>query len=169
MPPPRIVARPAFRVTGKKTWISGQDNAIFGRFWQQCQADGLFEQLKRLTGLRAGAQTGGSTLGVSLVGDDPANRAFDYLIGVETVGEIPSGDLVTHPVPACRWAVFECRGAMPDALVAAEMYAFMEWLPASGFVHARAPEIEVYPPANDLGGGQIDCEFWLPIEEKKNG
>ncbi len=119
--------------------------------------------MKQVSGLKAGAQTGGSTLGVSLVGRDPSNRDFFYLIGVEYLAGAPTFDLEVHDVPASQWAVFECRGKMPDALVASEMYAFMEWLPASGFQHAFAPEMEVYQPDNELGNGEIYCEYWLPV------
>jgi AraC family transcriptional regulator len=41
------------------------------------------------------------------------------------------------------------------------MQAFMHWLPTSGFRHASAPELEVYPP-DDAAGGVL-VEFWLPI------
>ncbi len=47
---------------------------------------------------------------------------------------------------------------MPEALIDAEMYAFTQWLPASAYRHANAPELEVYP-ARD--GNPV--EFWLPI------
>jgi hypothetical protein len=32
----RLIERPAFEVIGRKTWIGGQDNELFGRFWQEC-------------------------------------------------------------------------------------------------------------------------------------
>ena len=35
----RLIELPAFEVLGKKTWISGQDNALFGRFWEQCRSE----------------------------------------------------------------------------------------------------------------------------------
>jgi len=60
--------------------------------------------------------------------------------------------------------VFECRGNVPASIVEAEIFAFTQWLPASGFVHAQAPEMEVY-----LEGANEDdyiCEFWLPVQRK---
>jgi hypothetical protein len=44
----RLVERLAFEVLGKKTWISGQDNELFGRFWDQCTGSGLFKQFEAL-------------------------------------------------------------------------------------------------------------------------
>lgn len=165
---PRIVERPAFDLLGKKTWIAGvEDNDAFGRFWEQARAEGLFALLERIGGLRPGPQTGGVTLGVSRVEKDPANRAFYYMIAIENPSRVTLEELESFRVPAAAWAVFPCLGPLPDAIVAAEIYAFTQWLPASGFVHALAPEMEVYPP----NSGESDspahiCEFWLPIARR---
>jgi AraC family transcriptional regulator len=160
----RIVDRPAFLIAGKSVYISGPDNAQFGRFWQECQADGLMGQFERMTGFRPGAQTGGATLGVSRVEQDPNKRDFHYMIAVEAAdGAADESGLESYTVPACRWAVFECHGPVPEAIVAAEIYAFSQWLPASGYTHAFAPEMEVYPPASEAQGSEPYTEFWLPI------
>ena len=42
-----------------------------------------------------------------------------------------------------------------------EIYAFTQWLPASGYAHANAPEMEVYLPG--VSGAEYVCEFWLPV------
>ncbi len=159
----RSVTRPAFKVAGKKTWIGGQDNEAFGLFWEQCRQDGLFDTLGQVSGMLPGAQTGGVTLGVSLVAEDPANRAFYYLIGVELPEGADASGLEVYEVPAAQWEVFECRGQVPQSIVEAEMYAFMEWLPASGLEHAAAPEMEVYP--NGESSADYLCEFWLPVRK----
>jgi AraC family transcriptional regulator len=160
----RVLERPAFDVVGKKTWISGQDNSLFGTFWQRCRAEGLFAAFERVSGLRAGKQSGGVTLGISAVEQDPAKREFYYWIAVENPEGRAEAGLETYRVPASQWAVFECHGKVPDAIVEAEMYAFMEWLPNSGFVHANAPEMEVYLPGSDGSSEDSTCEFWLPIK-----
>ncbi len=162
MVPYRIVDRPAFTVAGRSTWIGGPDNEQFGRFWAQCQSDGTFDRFQALTAMSPGPQTQAHVLGVSRVEADPSHREFTFLIGVEVPADAATGELEQVTVPACRWAVFEAHGPVPEALVAAEMAAFMEWLPTSGYVHARAPEMEVYPPSPD---GQPYCEFWLPITQ----
>ncbi len=161
----RIIDRPAFTIIGRQTYISGPDNTQFGRFWERCRAEGLldvFNQIKQASGVLAGAQTSAAVLGVSRVEKDPARRDFDYMIAIEAPAgfQAPAG-LECCQVPAARWAVFECRGKVPEAIVASEMYAFMEWLPASGYRHALAPEMEVYP----ANGGEDYSEFWLPVEE----
>jgi AraC family transcriptional regulator len=156
----RIVDRPSFAIIGRKTYISGPDNEQFGRFWVRARAAGLFDVFARLRS-GAGPQTGGVVLGVSRVEKDPANRAFDYMIAIEEPAD-GAHDLERYDVPATRWAVFEARGKVPDSIVRAEIYAFSEWLPASGYVHALAPEMEVYLPGSDDSENSV-CEFWLPI------
>jgi AraC family transcriptional regulator len=124
----------------------------------QCREDGVFELFDRLNHHRAGPQTNGAVLGISRVENNPSKREFYYMIAVEASSGAAEPDLETYRVPASQWAVFECQGQVPDSIVSAEMYAFMEWLPSSGFVHANAPEMEVYPPSS-----ATYCEFWLPI------
>jgi AraC family transcriptional regulator len=164
----RLIERPAFEVLDKKTWISGQDNSLFGRFWESCQAEGLFDLFNQISAMQPGAQTNGVTLGVSRVEADPTRREFFYMIAIEKPQAVPqsasASDLESYRVPASLWAVFECPGKIPDALVASEIYAFTDWLPASEYIHASAPEMEVYPPSGN--GDEAYCEFWLPITRK---
>ena len=42
----RVETHNAFTVCGKKTWISGQDNDLFGCFWEECHADGTVNLLR---------------------------------------------------------------------------------------------------------------------------
>jgi len=168
----RIIEKSGFEVMGKKTWISGQDNELFGQFWVQCRQEGLFEKFSQISANEPGEQTKSSVLGISCVEKDPQNRAFFYLIGIEKpVGlagaEIDSNEIENYQVPAMNWAVFECHGKVPESIMQAEMYAFTEWLPASAYEHAKAPEMEVYFPGNDGNNADSYCEFWLPITRKE--
>jgi AraC family transcriptional regulator len=161
MVPYHIITRPAFTVLGWKTWIAGQDNSLFGAFWERCRAEGLFGHFAQIGAGQPGAQTGGVTLGISRVERDPARREFDYMIAVERPQGAPVDGFEEYLVPACTWAAFECRGRVPESIVRAEMFAFMEWLPQSGYVHALAPEMEVYLPGGS--SDEVVSEFWLPL------
>jgi AraC family transcriptional regulator len=160
----RIVERGPFEVVGRKTWISGQDNNLFSLFWEKCRSEDLFEIFERISGFQPGLHTKGTALGISRVEKDPSNRAFYYMIAIEKTNGLAETSLESYPVPSATWAVFECRGKVPGSIAEAEIYAFTQWLPASGFVHAPAPEMEVY-----LEGENSDnyvCEFWLPVKRK---
>jgi AraC family transcriptional regulator len=156
----RIVDRPAFTMVGKKIWIEGTDSGQFGRFWQRCHENGLLQQLGAI-GQQPGAQTGGMSIGVSCVERDPSIRNFFFMVAVECPAGIQTQDIEQYTVLPAKWAVFQNAGDMPGALVDAEMFAFMQWLPSSGYRHAMAPEMEVYLPMPDTGETLV--EFWLPI------
>jgi AraC family transcriptional regulator len=162
----RIVERPAFEIIGRKVRVGAQDNDLFGRFWEQCKNEGLFQQFGQITHWKPGPQTRGVTLGVSCVENDPRVREFYYFIAVEKPEGTATTELETHAVPASQWAVFECHGKVPDSIVEAEIYAFTQWLPNSEYTHALAPEMEVYPPESDGSSDSNYCEFWLPIMKK---
>lgn len=157
----RIENKPSFKVIGQKTWISGQDNEIFGSFWEESEKNGLVDRLKAISEKVGDKVTNSGILGVSCVENDPENRAFDFFIAAETTEVTVPDDLECHVVPACCWAIFSNNGDLPMSLIEAEMYAFMEWLPTSPYHHANAPELEVYPE-NEIGS----VEFWLPVISK---
>ena len=162
----RIEEKPAFRIVGRKTWIPGTENEAFGQFWKQCGENGLFDLFNTLReGNKPGVVTEGMYLGVSCVQDDPSNRSFFFYIAIESDRSIEGLDLEEFSVSASKWAIFRNTGPMPDSLIEAEMYAFTQWLPNSGYVHANAPEMEVYPPYDGPQDNMLS-EFWLPIVEK---
>ena len=85
-------------------------------------------------------------------------EGWQYMIGVcaDRAGE----GMALWRVPACHWAVFSGQGAMPTAIQEVERRAVLEWLPASGYEYANAPDIEVYlvPEPQDAA-----FEVWLPV------
>ncbi len=159
----RIEKKPSFKIVGRKVWISGTDNELFGQFWDESNKNGLVERLKSLR--KNDAILDSTVFGVSCVEKDPNNRSFYFFIATESDICPKEMELEEYEVQASEWAVFRNRGELPDALIEAEMYAFMEWLPNSNYVHADIPEMELYPPYNDSINGVI-VEFWLPIREK---
>lgn len=156
----RIEDKPAFATLGRKVWISGQDNEQFGQFWAEAHRDGLIERLRALRENRPGPVTRSATFGISCVEKNPNDRAFDFFIAAEADASADAA-LEPYTVPAARWAIFSNHGELAAALVEAEMFAFLEWLPASPYRHAHAPELEVYPSHD----GTL-VEFWLPITDK---
>ena len=148
----RMEQKPAFAATGVKTWISKLED--FQDFWDRCHMDGTIATLKSLCDASDGI-TQSSVFGVSRVEKDPQKRDFDFFIASE--GEHDRhGEFLTFTIPCALWAIFQSTGDVQSALFEAEMYAFKEWLPASGYEHAFAPELEVYPE-----NGVV--EFWLPV------
>lgn len=151
----RLENKPAFEVTGIKTWISKVED--FGNFWSKCHEDDTVSTLKSLNNYNIGEFTQSLIFGVSRVENDPNNRDFYFYIAAEYAGT-DNKNFETFTIPAAQWAIFESKGPVEKALFEAEMYAFKEWLPSSGYIHAMAPELEVYPERDH----EI-VEFWLPI------
>lgn len=56
---------------------------------------------------------------------------FVYLIaGKYAGGEVPEG-MMLYEFPQGEWAVFDCIGAIPDALQSLNTQIFKEWLPGN--------------------------------------
>ena len=91
-------------------------------------------------------------------------KEFDYYIAAATTKEIPD-EFCSYMVPESLWAIFECIGAMPDAIQELEKRILTEWLPTSGYEYSNGPDIEVYPEG-DINSPLYKSEVWLPIQKK---
>lgn len=101
-----------------------------------------------------------------------AGDEFEYLIAdiYNPVMDVPEG-FVTKTIPAFTWAVFPCRGAMPESLQNVNNKIFSEWLPAlKEYEFAAGYCIEMYDAADKYPGGTSDenyyCEIWIPVKKK---
>lgn len=155
----RIEKKSAFRIVGITEHYAlniedGFDNVP--SLWQKAKEQ---EIIPVLASMIDNAPFG--VLGVSTCMD---GKVMDYFISVSTDKETPVG-MVEYTIPECTWAIFECIGALPDAIQNLYRRIMNEWLPASGYEYADAPDIEVY-----FNGNQQDndyrCEVWLPLITK---
>jgi AraC family transcriptional regulator len=155
----RIEKKDAFRIVGVKEHYSMSLEDCFANvplFWQRTAGRGV---IPRLCSLMDKEPMG--VLGVSTCMD---GKDFDYYIAAATDREAPM-DFEEYTIPACTWAVFECVGAMPDAIQNLQKRVVGEWLPNSGYEYANAPDIEVYFEG-DQQAEDYRCEVWLPIVKK---
>ena len=97
--------------------------------------------------------------------------SFEYLIA-DTYGgqEVPEG-FVLRTIPSFDWAVFPCRGAMPDSLQDVNTKIFTEWLPAIGeYEFAAGYCVEMYDDPRKYANGTADenyySEIWIPVKRK---
>ena len=96
---------------------------------------------------------------------------FEYLIADTYRGqEVPDG-FVLRTIPSFQWAVFPCRGAMPDALQDVNTKIFTEWLPAiNEYEFAAGYCVEMYDDPQKYEKGTMDenyyCEIWIPVRKK---
>lgn len=155
----KIIEKESFSVIGKKTRITMVDNQNFNlvpKFWNNCRIDGTQEWLCK----RAGKL---GMLGICMDFDKDTEE-FNYMIAVEEVNKALPEGFESRTIPAATWAVFESIGPMPEAAQDVTKRIFSEWFPATGYEHACAPEIEVYP-AGDVSSPDYRCEIWIPIKK----
>lgn len=97
--------------------------------------------------------------------EDIQDGAFTYLIADNYVPwkEVPEG-LIVKVIPASAWAVFPCRGPLPQALQEVNTRMWCEWLPnCKDYRLSRNLNIEMYgPPAKNPE--DTYSEIWLPVE-----
>ena len=97
---------------------------------------------------------------------------FAYLIADDYLPskDIPEG-FVTKVIPKHTWAVFACKGPMPQALQDVNSKIFSEWLPnCKDYEIAAGYNIEMYTAIDDYPKGNQDenyySEIWIPIKKR---
>lgn len=158
----RIEKKDAFRIVGPKITAnhspeSEEGFTVVPKFWGRATAEGLVPKLC----MQMDSDPKG-VLGVS-VGDWANGTNFDYYIAVASTQPAPEG-MEEYEVPACTWAIFECKGAMPDAMQNLQRRIVTEWLPTSGYKYADAPDIEQYCEGDQRSDDYV-CWVWLPVEK----
>ena len=97
---------------------------------------------------------------------DMDGKTFDYWIADLYLPweDIPSG-CEAYQIPGGLWALFKCKGAMPEAMQKVNTQIWSEWLPSlQGYTLAGNYSLEFYlPPAND----PADTESYICIPLKK--
>ncbi len=156
----RIVERKEYEVIGKAIKVSCKDGENFRRipeFWYECNKDGTSEKLCTVG-------KGSAMLGICL-DMDFQKEEMSYMIAVENTGNAADSSLTTRKIPSAAWAVFTAKGPLPGAIQKVTERIFQEWFPATGYEHADAPELEVYP-LGDTSAEDYQCEVWIPVVKK---
>lgn len=101
-----------------------------------------------------------------------SQESFEYLIAdpYNPQNEVPEG-FVTRTIPSFDWAVFPCKGAMPNALQDVNTKIYTEWLPAlKEYEFAAGYCVEYYDDPTKYEKGTMDdnyyCEIWIPVKKK---
>lgn len=155
----RIEKKEEFRIVGAKKHFDLDVEENFKeipRFWGEVFQNGMFIEISKLSNQEP--------LGVLGVSTCMNGKDFDYYIAAATNKPIPE-NMYEYQVPETTWAIFECIGAMPNAIQELQKRIVTEWLPTSGYEYADAPDIEVYPEG-DTSSPHYKCEVWLPVTKK---
>lgn len=156
----KIVKKDSFTVVGVSRRFS-YENAMqeVPVFWKEHYAAGNGNYVCGMFGVNIDPTMGGDE--------------FEYIIAdvYHPESEVPDG-FVTMVIPAFTWAVFPCRGAMPEALQDVNKKIFSEWLPAlRDYEFAAGYCIEMYDPVDKYPKGIQDenyyTEIWIPVKPKE--
>lgn len=155
----RIVRKESFAVLGAAKEFSYEaPKQEIPLFWQEHASSGRNQYVCGMFGINIDPQMG--------------NEKFEYLIAdlYNPSVDIPEGFTV-RSIPAFTWAVFPCRGALPDALQDVNKKIFSEWLPSlQDYEFAAGYCVEMYDAPDKYPNGTYDqnyyTEIWLPVKKK---
>lgn len=162
----RIEKRDTFQIVCKKKQVTKPqgDTATedISAFWNECSKDGTIEGICKYGRF----DRLGGVLGVCFSGD-MSDSSFPYGIGAEYNGAPLGGEgLELVEIPAYTYAVFQCRGKMPEAFKKTYQQICTEFFPQSNYEYGSGVELEVYPSA-EVENPDYSCEIWIAVNEKK--
>ncbi len=153
----RIETKEAFRIIGVSAPLDREIESNFmvvPKMWQgEASANGT---IQKLAGMMDTPPMG--LLGISVCNEE---EQWKYFIAVSSTKT--GGGFEEYTVPASTWAIFSGTGTN-QSIQELERRIITEWLPASGYEYANAPDIEVYlnpDPQN------AQYEVWIPVTKKK--
>lgn len=154
----RITKKEAFTVLAVSKEFDYQNaKQDIPSFWQEHYASGNGKHVCGMFGINIDPQMG--------------NESFEYLIAdiYNPSKDIPEGFTV-KTIPAFTWAVFPCKGALPQSLQEVNTKIFSEWLPAlHDYEFAAGYCVEMYDAPDKYPNGTSDenyyTEIWLPIKK----
>lgn len=159
----KIIKKDAFHVIERVETHSIDDsvnlNTIPG-FWTRAHNDGTIKTLLELTTDTA------SIFGICY-GNSPKDvKTFDYSIAALCREDCvaPDGFRITE-IPSRTWAIFPCKGAMPDAIQGLWHRICAEFFPASPYQPTYELDIEAYTEGN-MSAPDYESEIWVPVNKK---
>ena len=162
----RIEKKDACKLICKKKQVTKPQGdtatADISAFWNEVGADGTMDKICRYGKF----DTYHGVLGICF-SDELADSGFPYGIGAEYNGApLTDTGLDIMEIPAYTYAVFTCRGKMPDAFKDTYKRICTEFFPQSNYEYGQGVELEVYPSA-DVQNPDYSCEIWIAVKEKK--
>lgn len=157
----RLEQKEGFRLVGKRITVSCENNLHFKKipeFWNECQRNGIFAKL-----ISMDISTPKGIFGLFGAYDEQSDEV-EYSIMVISDQEPPQ-DFAQINIPSVTWAVFDCRGAVPQAIQKGWQYLNEEWLVKYPFQHAQCPELEWYSDGNAYDSDYFS-QIWIPIIEE---
>lgn len=158
----KLERKGGFRLVGKSFAVSCENNIHFKKIpeiWNECQRNGIFA---KLISIDTAAPKG--IFGLFGNYDEQSNE-IEYSIMAISDQKTPQGFTEIN-LPAAAWAIFDCRGPVPQAIQKGWQYLNEEWLVKYPFQHAPCPELEWYSNGNAYDSDYLS-QIWIPIIEEE--
>lgn len=129
-------------------------------FWTRSHNDGTVKSLLENTIDKT------FIFGVCYGNNSDNAKSFEYSIGAVCDGKtiVPKG-FRKNTIPARTWAIFECKGAMPNAMQDMWHKITSEFFPTSGYQPTYEMDIEAYAEG-DMNDENYHSEIWIPVVKK---
>lgn len=162
----RIEKRDSFALVCKRKRVKKPESATavadIQAMWREFGEDGT---LRRLIDCVPENPVMKGLLGICFT-SELESQQFPYGIGAEYDGRAVDDDFEIVTVPASSYAVFTCKGKMPDAFTETYHRIVTEFFPQSSqYEYAQSVEFEVYP-SDDTSDPNYQCEIWIAVKEK---
>ena len=162
----RIEKKEALKIICKKKRVTKPQGdtatADISAFWNECSNDGTIPEICKYGRF----DNFNGVLGICFSGE-MADSGFPYGIGAEYNGApLQGGELDIVEIPAHTYAVFSCKGKMPDAFKKTYQQICTEFFAQSNYEYGNGVELEVYPSA-EVQDPDYTCEIWIAVNEKK--
>ena len=157
----RIESKPELKLIGLSKKISCVQNEHYRQipnFWNECRNSDAFNELISL-------DTSGTKGMLGFTRNTGSKDEIDYSIMVISNKETPV-DFSELVVPATTWAIFDCKGAVPESIQKGWKYLNEEWVIKYPFKHAECPDIEWYSDGNPMNHDYLS-QIWIPILEEE--
>lgn len=160
----RIEAKEAFMVIEKgKAFSTTNDSNLteIPEFWAQSKADGT---IGMLCGYCGGSEFDGQVLGICYGNGCSANYLYSIASGYNGKTPAPDGFRI-NTIPARTWAIFKCKGAMPEAIQTLWRRIYTEFFPASDYAPINELDFEAYPDG-DMSSPDYESEVWVAVSAR---
>lgn len=156
----KIIEKEAFCVLEKvetHSVITDENKYEISDFWSRANADGTVQTL-----VNSLADGKNNLYGICYGGVG----TFEYSIAAECNKDcpIPTGYRMRN-IAAKTWIVFECIGAMPDAIQETWHRIITEFFPTADYEPTYELDIEDYPDGDTLSP-DYKCFIWIPVKKK---
>lgn len=159
----KIINKKAFTVLEKverHTVSGGQNLNTIPDFWDRSHRDGTIRTLLDRASDRK------FVFGICYGNSHTDSESFDYSIAAECPPDTvaPEGYRVNE-IPARTWIVFECTGAMPDAIQELWHEICTEFFPVSNYQPTYEMDIEAYPDG-DMTSENYKSYIRIPVKNE---